>query len=119
MSERSIHLNPLLHQPIRTQIVAFLSSRGEATFSELKRALAITDGNLGAHLNKLTEAGLIAAREVQSASRPQTVLLLTECGRAALADYVDQLSKLLQITPQTRQTLDLPIFINPTTQEIL
>jgi len=45
-------LDPLLHQPVRTQIVAFLSGRGEATFSELKRALAITDGNLGAHLNK-------------------------------------------------------------------
>ncbi len=39
-------LDPLLHQPVRTQIAAYLAGRGEATFAELKRALAATDGNL-------------------------------------------------------------------------
>ena len=35
-------LDPLLHQPLRTQLAAFLSGRGEATFSELKRVLRAT-----------------------------------------------------------------------------
>lgn len=112
-------LDPLLHQPTRTQIIAFLSSRGEATFSELKRALAITDGNLGSHLEKLTDAALIASREQPGAPRPQTVFLLTENGRTALARYVAQLSQLLQINPETRTTPDPTLFNQPNPQELL
>lgn len=91
-------LDPLLHQPVRTQIVAFLSGRGEATFSELKRALAITDGNLGAHLNKLVEAAFVESRDVSLTARSQTVFLLTAAGRAALADYVAQLTELVRVS---------------------
>lgn len=91
-------LDPLLHQPVRTQLIAFLSGRGEATFTELKRALGITDGNLGAHLNKLAEAALIASRDEAGPGRPQTVFTLTPAGRAALAEYVARLSELVQLS---------------------
>ena len=47
-------LDPLLHQPLRTQIAAYLVGRGEASFSELKRILQCTDGNLDAHVKKTT-----------------------------------------------------------------
>jgi DNA-binding MarR family transcriptional regulator len=96
MSDELPTPEPLLHQPVRTQIVAFLSGRGEASFAELKRVLAVTDGNLGAHLAKLQEAGFVATRDDASAgNRVQRVFMLTPAGRSALADYVDQLSKLV------------------------
>ena len=98
MSSPLPSLDPILHQPVRTQIVAFLSGRGEATFSEMKRALGITDGNLGAHLNKLTEASFIEARNESSGARPQTVFVLTASGRNALNEYVAQLSRLVQLS---------------------
>lgn len=88
-------LDPLLHQPTRTQIVAFLSGRGEATFSELKRVLNTTDGNLGSHLGKLTEAGFITSRDAASGARAQSMFMLTPAGRAALAEYVAHLSSLM------------------------
>lgn len=91
-------LDPLLHQPARTQIVAFLSARGEATFSELKRVLAVTDGNLGAHLGKLVEAGLAQAREETGGTRAQTLFSLTPAGRAALSEYVAHLSALMKMS---------------------
>jgi len=91
-------LNPLLHQPVRTQIVAFLSGRGEATFSELKRTLGITDGNLGAHLHKLVEAELVETRDGPGAGRSQTVFFLTDGGRGALAEYIARLSELVQFS---------------------
>ena len=92
-------LDPLLHQPLRTQIAAFLSGRGEATFSELKRNLNATDGNLDAHLGKLVEAGYVDSRkESGSGGRPQTVFLLTEKGRAALSAYVCQLSEIVAMS---------------------
>ncbi len=91
-------LNPLLHQPARTQLVAYLSGRGEATFSELKRMLGVTDGNLGAHLAKLVEAGYLATGEASAGPRAQTVYTLTAAGRAALAEYVARLSALMALS---------------------
>lgn len=91
-------LDPLLHQPLRTQLAAFLSGRGEATFSELKRVLNATDGNLDAHLNKLIDAGYVESRkEPVAIGRPQTVFSLTDTGRAALAAYVTQLTALMNL----------------------
>lgn len=106
-------LDPLLHQPARTQIVAFLSGRGEATFSDLKRALAITDGNLGAHLGKLVDAGLAESHEQESGGRAQTVFSLTPAGRAALADYVAQLSALMKIGAGEDAPEPLPPALKP------
>ncbi len=91
-------LDPLLHQPARTQLVAYLSGRGEATFSELKRVLGVTDGNLGAHLAKLVEAGYVAAGQAAGGRRSQTAYALTAAGRAALSEYVAQLSALMVLS---------------------
>lgn len=98
-------LDPLLHQPVRTQIAAYLAGRGEATFAELKRALAATDGNLDAHLTKLLEAGYLESRkEASTAGRPQTVYSLASAGRQAFATYVTALTALL---PDKTETADL------------
>jgi len=94
-------LDPLLHQPVRTQIAAYLAGRGEATFAELKRVLDVTDGNLDAHLGKLAEAGYVESRrEAQPGGRPATVFSLTETGRQAFASYVATLSALLSAAPR-------------------
>jgi predicted ArsR family transcriptional regulator len=86
---------------VRTQIAAYLAGRGEATFAELKRVLGVTDGNLDAHLGKLTEAGYVESRrEAQPAGRPATVFSLTETGRHAFAAYVATLSALLSAAPR-------------------
>ncbi|MBI5786765.1 MAG: transcriptional regulator [Rhodocyclales bacterium] len=101
-------LDPLLHQPVRTQIAAYLAGRGEATFAELKRALAATDGNLDAHLTKLVEAGYLESRkEASPAGRPQTVYSLTSIGRSAFATYVAALSALLPTHAETEDLLKL------------
>lgn len=118
MSAPLPRLDPLLHQPVRTQIVAFLSGRGEATFSELKRALDITDGNLGAHMNKLVEAGLIESRDESGGARLQTMFSLTASGRAALADYVAQLSELVQLSAAGALPADPSLALNPKPQEV-
>ena len=98
MSSPLPSLDPLLHQPARTQLVAYLSGRGEATFSELKRVLGVTDGNLGAHLAKLVEAGYLATSEATNSTRAQTVFTLTVSGRTALSEYVVHLSALMALS---------------------
>jgi len=95
VSDKLPTLDPVLHQPARTQIVAFLSGRGEASFTDLKRALEVTDGNLGAHLGKLVEAGFVKSRDLTVHGRVQTVFRLTPIGRGALEQYVQRLSALM------------------------
>ena len=90
-------LNPVLHQPVRTRLVAYLAARGEATFNELKKVIEITDGNLEAHMKKLVGAGYVEARRETGSGRPQTFYALSSAGRAAFRTYVSALQSLLNI----------------------
>jgi DNA-binding MarR family transcriptional regulator len=67
-------LDALLHQPLRTQLAAFLAGAGEASFSELKRSLDVSDGNLESHLKKLIAADYVSLRRsaARGAARPAT-----------------------------------------------
>lgn len=90
-------LNPILHQPLRTQLAAYLAGAGEATFAELKRQLDVSDGNLDSHLKKMIAADYVALRKDDSAGRVQTCYALTATGRAALQSYIAALQKLLPL----------------------
>ncbi|HET7832749.1 MAG TPA: transcriptional regulator [Gallionella sp.] len=90
-------LDPLLHQPLRTQLAAFLAGAGEATFTELKRKLEVSDGNLDSHLKKLIAAGYVAMRKDESGGRIQTCYALTSAGHAALHGYIRALQQLLPL----------------------
>ena len=93
----AVILDPVLHQPVRTRIVAYLATRGGGTFSELKAALGVTDGNLEAHIKKLVNADYISVHKESGDGRPQTLYALTTGGHHALNDYVGALQQLLQL----------------------
>ena len=88
-------LDPLLHQPVRTRLAAYIAARGEATFSELKQALDTTDGNLEAHVKKLVAADYLEAIKSQGQGRPQTLYRLSPEGLQAFHHYVAELQRLL------------------------
>lgn len=100
------HLDPLLHQPLRTQIAAFLAGCDEASFSELKRNLQVSDGNLESHLKKLIAADYVSLRRSEGPGRPQTSYSLTPTGMGALQRYIQTLQKLLPLG--TQPAADLP-----------
>lgn len=101
-------LDALLHQPLRTQLVAFLAGAGEQTFSDLKRQLEVSDGNLDAHLKKLLAAEYVATRKESGNGRPQSFFVLTPKGLAALTTYVQTLQRLLPLeSPGTGETSPL------------
>ncbi len=89
------NLDALLHQPLRTRIAAYLAGAEDATFSELKRSLEVSDGNLESHLKKLIAAEYVAVRKDSSEGRTQSCYALTPTGRAALYEYVSALQRLL------------------------
>ncbi len=87
----------IIHQPVRTRIMAFLNTRGEATFSELKSELQITDGNLDAHMRKLVAAGYIESHKQSGPGRPQTTYSLSKQGATAFEDYIETLKRLFSL----------------------
>ncbi|NOU00208.1 MAG: helix-turn-helix domain-containing protein [Gallionella sp.] len=88
-------LDVILHQPLRTQLVAFLAGADEVTFSDLKRQLDISDGNLDSHLKKLIAADYVTTRKETGSGRPQSFYALTPTGLDALRNYVKALQALL------------------------
>jgi len=67
----------------------------EAEFTWLRSKTGSTDGNLGAQLLKLEEAGYVAMEKRFVLRKPQTVYRITEPGRQALTEYVQALKQLL------------------------
>jgi DNA-binding MarR family transcriptional regulator len=106
-------LDALLHQPLRTQIAAFLAGAGSATFSELKRQLDVSDGNLESHLKKLIAGDYVAVRKESGEGRRQTHYELTITGRDALQSYIQALQKVLALdtrnTPAPSPAVPLPL----------
>ena len=88
-------LNPVVHGRLRLALLSLLSGVEEAEFTWLRAKTEATDGNLGAQLLKLEEAGYVAVEKKFVLRKPQTLYRLTEAGRQALTEYVQALKQLL------------------------
>ncbi len=88
-------LNPVIHGKLRLALLSLLAGVDEAEFTWLRAKTGSTDGNLGAQLQKLEEAGYVKVKKRFVQRKPQTLYRMTEAGRAALAEYVRALKQLL------------------------
>jgi len=88
-------LNPVIHGRLRLALLSLLSGVEEAEFTWLRARTASTDGNLGAQLLKLEEAGYVTVEKKFVLRKPKTLCRLTETGRQALTEYVRALKQLL------------------------
>jgi DNA-binding PadR family transcriptional regulator len=88
-------LNPVVHGRLRLSLLSLLSGVEKAEFTWLRAKTQATDGNLGAQLLKLEEAGYVAVEKRFALRKPQTLYRITEAGRQALAEYVQALKQLL------------------------
>lgn len=91
-------LNSLIHQPVRLQIMAALTALpadAEMEFTALRDLLKVTDGNLGAHLRKLEDAGYVTLTKTFVGRKPRTYITTTTAGRIAFKEHVAALQALL------------------------
>jgi DNA-binding HxlR family transcriptional regulator len=88
-------LNPVIHGKLRLALLSLLVGVEEAEFTWLRAKTGSTDGNLGAQLANLEEAGYIAVKKKFVQRKPQSLYRITESGRAALTEYVQALKQLL------------------------
>jgi DNA-binding PadR family transcriptional regulator len=88
-------LNPVIHGKLRLALLSLLVGVDEAEFTWLRSKTGSTDGNLGAQLLKLEEAGYVAVDKQFVQRKPQTIYRMTDAGRIALTEYVQALKQLL------------------------
>ncbi|MBE0565421.1 MAG: transcriptional regulator [Krumholzibacteria bacterium] len=88
-------LDPLLGTPARLAIVATLADGRDRTFSELKSATGLADGNLHVQASRLAEAGYLRQRRERRGGRSVTCYRLEEDGLEALRRLADRLQAAL------------------------
>jgi DNA-binding MarR family transcriptional regulator len=90
----------LIHQPIRLKIMAALRALPEGEkieFVRLKALAEATEGNLGAHIQTLEQAGYVAVEKDFAGNRPRTRIALTRVGQRAFEDYVAYLRGIIGV----------------------
>ncbi len=88
-------LNQVIHERSRLAIMSCLIAAREATFSELKEELALSDGNLNLHMRVLEKNGFVQVRKEFVDRRPRTTYQVTAKGRREFTSYVALIERIL------------------------
>ena len=89
-------LDRLIHERTRLAIVSALAVNDSLSFSELKKLLKATDGNLSVHARKLEEAKYVACTKSFRERMPRSEYRLTSAGRQALERYLAHMEALIR-----------------------
>ena len=90
------NLDRLIHERLRLGIISALAANESLTFSDLKKLMNTTDGNLSVHARKLEEAGYISCTKFFEGRLPKTEYKLTAAGRSALEKYLSHMESLIK-----------------------
>ena len=96
--KKAEELDRLIHERLRLGIVSALAVNDSLSFSDLKKLMNTTDGNLSVHARKLEEAEYIACTKSFEGRMPKTQYRLTALGRRALERYLDHMEALIRAT---------------------
>jgi DNA-binding MarR family transcriptional regulator len=94
--EPFLQLDRVIHEKGRLGIMAMLAASPELSFTELRDALSMTDGNLTTHVRTLQEEGLVSVTKSFQNNRPLTTCSLTAAGRKAFAEYIALLEQIVR-----------------------
>ena len=93
-----LQLDRVIHEKGRLAIMSMLAASPELSFTELRDALNMTDGNLTTHIRTLQEAGYVSVTKSFQNNRPLTTCALTSAGKKAFTNYINLLEQIIQQT---------------------
>jgi DNA-binding MarR family transcriptional regulator len=94
--EPFLQLDRVIHEKGRLAIMSMLAASPELSFTELRDALGMTDGNLTTHIRTLQESGYLSVTKSFQNNRPLTTCALTAAGRKAFAHYINLLERIVR-----------------------
>jgi len=95
-SDVSNDLDKVIHERMRLGIISALAANERLSFTELKKLLQTTDGNISVHARKLEEAGYLTCEKSFKGRTPLTEYAITIDGRKALEKYLDHMEALIK-----------------------
>lgn len=100
---KNFEFDKMISAPCRLGILATLVPGDPISFSAMKAATSLSDGNLHAQTRKLSDAGYIEITKITKGRRSVTEFSITGLGRERLQLYIMKLQKLLDVgTGRTR-----------------
>ena len=93
----------VIHERLRLGIVSALAVNDSLSFSDLKRLLDTTDGNLSVHARKLEDARYIVCHKRFEGRVPRTEYKLTAPGRKALETYLAEMESFIHHSRESRR----------------
>jgi DNA-binding MarR family transcriptional regulator len=100
--EPFFQIDRVIHEKGRLPIMSLLAATPELSFTELRDALKMTDGNLSVHIKTLQEAGFVSVTKSYQNQRPLTTCALTAAGRRAFANYIDLLEQIVRQSKESK-----------------
>jgi DNA-binding MarR family transcriptional regulator len=94
--EAFLQLDRVIHEKGRLAIMSMLAASPELSFTEMRDALSMTDGNLTTHIRTLQEAGYVSVAKTFRNNRPHTACSLTAAGKKAFTNYINLLEQIIQ-----------------------
>ncbi len=74
-------LDQVIHQPIRTKIIALLLNSGECDYSTIKNTLNISDGHMSTHMKVLVTEEYVVMEKNFVDNKPKTTYKITKYGK--------------------------------------
>ena len=102
------HFDKLISAPCRLGILATLIPGEPVSFSELKAATSLSDGNLHAQTRKLGEAGYIEINKTTRGRRTLTEFQISSLGRERLQQHIMKLQKILDADTSAKRPVQRP-----------
>lgn len=90
-------LNRILHQPIRTRIMALLVARGACDYVTIKKEFHLSDGHMTTHMKELLAHEYVAMEKSFVDNKPRTTYYVTKIGKKAFAEYIKALRKIIML----------------------
>lgn len=97
-AEPFLQLDRVIHEKGRLALMSMLAASPALSFTELREALGMTDGNLTTHIRTLQESGYVSVTKSFRKHRPLTTCALTTAGKVAFANYINLLERIVEET---------------------
>jgi DNA-binding MarR family transcriptional regulator len=99
----NFQFDEMICSPGRLGILATLMPGVPVSFTEMKAATGLSDGNLHAQTRKLADAGYLGISKNKKGRRSVTQFCITELGRERLQLHITKLQKILAAAVKARR----------------
>ncbi|MEW6243269.1 MAG: transcriptional regulator [Bacillota bacterium] len=91
-------VNKIVHEQARLAILTYLAGNRQkkVAFTDLRKNLDMTAGNLSVQLRNLEDAGYVKITKTFEGRKPQTSVSLTLSGLSALKTYIEQMEAIIK-----------------------